>query len=94
MQGIEAGQDQFRQGHYSEAASYFALMAEVAPDKSGPLVLLAEAKVRAGNKKEALKALEQAVQRGLKNAKTLTDDPELQPLTSDPAFQRLVHGLT
>ena len=94
MQGIEAGQDQFRQGHYSEAASYFALMAEVAPDKPGPLVLLAEAKVRAGNKKEALKALEQAVQRGLKNAKTLTDDPELQPLASDPAFQRLVQGLT
>jgi dienelactone hydrolase len=93
IEGIEAGQDQFRRGRYTEAASYFALMAEVAPDKPGPLVLLAEAKVRTGNRKEALKALEQAVERGLKNAKTLTDDPELQPLASDPAFQRIVQGL-
>jgi dienelactone hydrolase len=93
IQGIEAGQNQFRQGHYSEAASYFALMAEVAPDKPGPLVLLAEIQVRVGNRKEAVKALEQAVQRGLKKAKTLTDDPELQPLASDPTFQRLVQGL-
>lgn len=94
IQGLEAGQDQFRQGHYTEAATYFALMAEVAPDKPAPLILLAEAKVHSGDKKEALKALEQAVQRGLKNAKALTDDPELQPLASDPEFQRLVQGLS
>ena len=94
MEGIEAGQGQFHQGHYTEAASYFSLMAEVAPDKPDPLILLAEAKVRAGDRKDALKALEQAVQRGLQNAKTLTDDPELQPLASDPAFQKIVRGLT
>jgi len=94
IEGIEAGQDQFRQGHYAQAAAYFTLMAQVAPDKPGPLVLLAEAEVRGGNKKEALKALEQAVHRGLKTVTTLTDDPELQPLASDPAFQRIVQELS
>jgi hypothetical protein len=91
---IEAGQDLFRQGHYIQAATYFSLMAEVAPDKPGLLVMLAEAKVRAGDKKDAVKTLELAVHRGLKDTKALTDDPELQPLASDPAFQRIVQGQT
>jgi dienelactone hydrolase len=93
IEGIEAGQEQFSQRHYTEAATYFALMAEVAPDKAGPLILLAEAKLHEGNKKDALKALEQAVQRGLTNPKTLTDDPELQPLASDPAFLKIVQEI-
>jgi hypothetical protein len=94
IQGIEAGQEQFRQGRYTQAAAYYSLMAEAAPDKPGPLLLLAEAEVRAGNKKEAIKAIEQSVQRGLKTAKTLTDDPDLQPLASDPTFQQIVHSLS
>jgi dienelactone hydrolase len=92
MEGIEAGQDQFRQRRFKEAISYFALMAEVAPDQPGPLVLLAEANVRLGNKKEALKNLKEAVKRGLKYTKTLTEDPELRPLASDPTFQQIVQG--
>jgi hypothetical protein len=94
IQGIEAGQEQFRQGRYTQAAAYYSLMAEAAPDKPGPPLLLAEAEVRAGNKKEALKAIEQSVQRGLKTAKTLTDDPDLQPLATDPTFQEIVHSLS
>jgi predicted Zn-dependent protease len=92
MEGIEAGENQFRLGHYTEAVSYFTLMAEVAPDQPGPLVLLAEANVRLGNKKDALRELKEAVQRGLKHTQTLTEDPELQPLASDPTFQRIVQG--
>jgi dienelactone hydrolase len=94
IQGMEAGQDAFRENRLSQATAYFELMAEVAPDQPWPLLALAEARVRAGNKKAALKALDQAVQRGLKNAQTLTQDPELQPLASDPAFQRMVKGLS
>jgi len=93
IQGIEAGQEQFRGGRYTQAAVYFNLMAEAAPDQAWPLVLLAEARVRSGNKKGAVKALEQAVQRGVKRPETLTEDPEFQPLASDPAFQRIVQGL-
>jgi hypothetical protein len=94
IEGLEAGQDAFRENRLSQAAAYFSLMAEASPDQAWPLLLLAEASVRAGNKKTALKAIEQAVQRGLKHAETLTQDPELQPLAKDPAFQRIVQGLS
>jgi tetratricopeptide (TPR) repeat protein len=94
IQGMEAGQDALREGRFPQATAYFELMAEAAPDQAWPVLALAEAQVRAGNKKAALKALEQAVQRGVKHAATLTQDPELQPLASDPAFQRIVQGLS
>jgi dienelactone hydrolase len=92
IQGMEAGQDEFRNNRLSAAAAYFELMAEAAPDQVWPLVALAEARVRAGNKKAALKALEEASQRGLKHPEALAQDLELQPLASEPAFQRIVQG--
>jgi dienelactone hydrolase len=87
--GIEAGQEDFRKGLFVQAALYFDLMAEANPDQAWPLVLLAEAQARAGNKKSALKALEEAQHRGLKNPQALAQDPELQTLISDPTFQRI-----
>lgn len=93
VQGIEAGQEEFRNNRLVTAAAYFELMADVAPDQSWPELLLAESRARAGNKKAALKALEEAVKRGLKSPQTLTQDPELQSLSSEPAFQRIVQGL-
>jgi dienelactone hydrolase len=93
LQGIETGQSEFRNNQASQAAVYFELMAEVAPDQAGPLVLLAETQVRVGNRKAALKALEEAVRRGLKHADTLTHDAELAPLASDPEFQKIVQSL-
>jgi len=65
-------------------------MADVAPDQSWPLLLLAETKVREGDKKAALKALDAAVKRGVKSPLSLTGDPELAPLQADPEFQRIV----
>jgi hypothetical protein len=92
VQGMEAGQDEFRNNRLSSAAIYFELMAEGAPDQTWPLVTLAETRVRAGNKKAALNALEEASRRGMKHPEALAQDPELQPLTSDPAFQKIVQG--
>jgi len=92
IQGIEAGQEEFRNQRFSQAALYFELMADASPDQAWPLVLLAEAHARAGNKKPALKALEDAAKRGLKNPQALAQDPELQSLTSEPAFQKIVQG--
>jgi hypothetical protein len=93
VQGMEAGTDALREGRVALATAYFELMTEAAPDQAWPPLALAEAQVRSGNKKAALKALELAIQRGLKHAQTLIQDPELQPLASDPAFQRMVQGL-
>jgi dienelactone hydrolase len=94
IQGIEIGQDEFRNNHIPQAATYFELMANTSPDQAWPLILLAETRVRTGNKKGAMKAIEEATHRGLKRSQTLTEDPELQPLASDPAFQRIVQTLT
>jgi dienelactone hydrolase len=92
IQGMEAGQDEFRNNRLSSAAAYFELMAEGAPDQTWPLVTLAETRVRAGNKKAALKALEEASRRGMKHPEALAQDPELQALASDPVFQKIVQG--
>ena len=93
IEGMERGQQQFRNKEFLGAAVYFDVMAAAAPDQIWPLLLLAETRVRQGDTKAALKAIEEAVKRGLKNARILTQDPELKPLASDPAFQRIVQGL-
>jgi tetratricopeptide (TPR) repeat protein len=93
IQGIEAGQAEFRNKRFRQAADYFELMAQAAPDQPWPALLLAETRVRQGNKKAALKALEEAVKRGLKRAETLTQDPELAPLAEEPEFRKIVEGL-
>lgn len=93
INGIETGQEQFRANNFPQAAEYFEVMAEAAPDQSWPLLLLAETRVREGNKKAAMAALQDAVKRGIKSPDTLTRDPELAPLSQEPAFQRLVQSL-
>ncbi|HLW55147.1 MAG TPA: hypothetical protein VKW06_20120 [Candidatus Angelobacter sp.] len=94
VQALEAGQNAFHDNNLPTAQAYFQLMSEASPGEAWPLVLLAEVQVRSGNKKAALKDIEQAVHRGLKHAQSLTQDPELQPLASDPAFQRIVQNLS
>jgi len=94
IQGIEDGQQEFRNSEFPHAADYFELMADVAPDQSWPLLLLAETRVRMGNKKAALKALDEAAKRGIKSPDSLTKDPELAPLASEPAFQKIVESVS
>ncbi len=93
VEGIEDGQREFRSNEFPHAADYFEVMAEVAPDQSWPLLLLAEARVRMGNNKAALKALEEAARRGIKSPDSLTKDPELAPLSQDPAFQKILQSV-
>lgn len=93
IQALEAGQQAMRDKKLALARAYFELLADISPDQPLPMVFVAEARVREGNKKAALKAIEQAVHRGLKHAEILTQDPELQPLASDPEFQRIVQSL-
>lgn len=93
VQGMEDGQEEFRRNDLVQAAAYFDLMSDAAPDQSWPMLLLAETRVRAGNRKAALKALQEAVKRGVKSPEMLTQDPELAPLSKDPAFQELVRAV-
>jgi dienelactone hydrolase len=94
IQGIEDGQQEFRNREFPHAADYFELMADAVPDQSWPLLLLAETRMRMGNRKAALKALEEAAKRGIKSPDSLTKDPELAPLASEPAFQKIVQSMS
>jgi dienelactone hydrolase len=94
IQGIEDGQQEFRNREFPHAADYFELMADAVPDQSWPLLLLAETRMRMGNRKAALKALQEAAKRGIKSPDSLTKDPELAPLASEPAFQKIVQSIS
>jgi len=94
IQGMEDGQQEFRNSEFPHAADYFELMADVVPDQSWALLLLAETRMRMGTKKSALKALEEAAKRGIKSPDSLTKDPELAPLSSEPAFQKIVQSIS
>jgi len=93
IQGIEQGQEELRQQHFSQAEVYFELMGEAVPDRPWPFLMLAEVRVRAGNNQGAIRALELAVQHGLKDPGSISQNPELQPLSSDPAFRRIVETM-
>jgi predicted Zn-dependent protease len=92
-QGIEAGQEQLQQRHFEVAASYFQLMGEVSPHEPWPALLLAETRAAAGNKKEAIKSLREAIKRGLKNPEAIEKDSYLQGMGSDAEFQKIVAEL-
>jgi len=57
------------------------------------VLLLADTHAAAGNRKLAIKDLQEAVRRGLKDWAVIESDPQLQGLKSDPDFQKLVVGM-
>ena len=93
-QGIEAGQAELLAKHSARAENYFQLMADVTPDAWWPLLLLAETRSAMGNHKQAIKDLREGIQRGLKNAEVIEKDESLQPLRSEPEFQKMLSELT
>jgi dienelactone hydrolase len=93
-QGIEAGQAELLAKHSARAENYFQLMADVAPDAWWPLLLLAETRSAMGNHKQAIKDLREGIRRGLKNAEVIEKDESLQPLRSEPEFQKMLSELT
>jgi dienelactone hydrolase len=91
--GIELGEEALDHGRLPQAEAYFELMGKAIPDRPYPLVHLARIRIKAGDKKGAIRALEEAVQQGLKNPAVLSEDPELQPLAFDPAFRKLIDSM-
>jgi dienelactone hydrolase len=93
-QGIEAGQAELLAKHPARAEDYFQLMADVAPDAWWPLLLLADTRTAMGNHKQAIKDLREGIRRGLKHAEVVEKDESLQPLRSEPEFQKMLSELT
>jgi dienelactone hydrolase len=89
---MEDGQQQLAARHFEKAESYFELMRQVSDDP-WPVLLLADTHAAAGNRKLAIKDLQEAVRRGLKDRAVIESDPQLQSLKGEPEFQKLLAGL-
>lgn len=89
---MEDGQQQLAARRFEKAESYFELMRQVSDDP-WPVLLLADTHAAAGNRKLAIKDLQEAVRRGLKDRAVIESDPQLQSLKGEPEFQKLLAGL-
>jgi len=90
--GIEAGQEELESRHFEKADACFDLISRFR-DEPWPLLLLAETHAMAGDKKQALRDLQQAVRRGLTDAEAIDSDSRLETLKADADFQKLVREL-
>ncbi|HYM78678.1 MAG TPA: hypothetical protein VE377_22095 [Candidatus Dormibacteraeota bacterium] len=92
VEGIETGQQELQARHFEKAEYCFLLLKQVSDDP-WPVLLLAETHAAAGNKKQAIKDLQEAIKRGLKDPEAIESDGQLQGLKTEPEFQRLLAGM-
>jgi hypothetical protein len=90
--GVESGQQELESRHFATAEACFDLMSKVRNDP-WPVLLLAETHASAGNRKRAMRDLQEAVRRGLTDASVIESNDRLQVLKADPEFQKLVQGI-
>jgi hypothetical protein len=89
---MEAGQQQLTARHFEKAEAYFDLMRQVTDDP-WPVLLLADLHATSGNRRLAIKDLQEAVRRGIKDRTVFENDPQLQSLKGEPDFQKILGGL-
>ena len=71
---MEDGQQQLAARHFAKAEAYFDLMRQVTDDP-WPVLLLADTHAAAGNRRLAIRDLQEAVRRGVKDRTTIESDP-------------------
>jgi len=89
---MEDGQKELAVRHFEKAETYFDLMRQVTDDP-WPVLFLADTHAAAGNRRLAIKDLQEAVRRGVKDRTVLENDSQLQSLKAEPDFQRLLREL-
>lgn len=79
-----------RRGDLPPAILVLRLAVALAPDRPTAWYNLSAAQARAGDRVQAIDSLGRAVACGFEDAEWMREDPDLAPLHSDPAFQRLI----
>lgn len=92
VSSIENGQQELQARHFDKAEACFLLMSQVRNDP-WPLLLLADTHAAAGNRRQAIKDLQEAIRRGLNDVSVVESDPGLQSLRGDPEFQKLLEKM-
>jgi tetratricopeptide (TPR) repeat protein len=89
-QGRELLQTQNRPG---AAAIQFELATEINSDRPGAFFYLAWANALNGEKKKALQALQQAIEKGFSDVAAITDNKAFDSLRKEPQYQQLIQSL-
>ena len=92
VRAMEEGEKALETHHLEKAEAYFDLMRQ-ASDDPWPALALADTHATSGNRKLALKDIQEAVRRGLKDRTIIESDPRLQILRDDPDFRSLLASL-
>lgn len=90
---FEGAQALMFEKNYSAAALNLEIAALVRPESAGILFSLARAHALNGNKKKALEALKNAVEKGLSDAAAIEQNEAFVGLREDPEFKRIVGEL-
>jgi dienelactone hydrolase len=88
--GVDAD---FESGAFRRAATRLRVMTEVRPENARVEVRLARAYARAGDRKDAIAALQRAVAKGFTDAAALEQDADLEPIRREAAFTELLARL-
>lgn len=92
VRAMEDGQRELEQHHFEKAEIYFDLM-RLTSDDAWPVLALADTHAASGNRKLAIRDLQEAIRRGLKDRAVFESDPKLQILKDDPEFKKLLASL-
>jgi len=91
---MEQGRDLMQsQKRYDEAIKKYLLATEIAPDRPGGFVSLEAAYVLNGEKKPSLQTLKLAVEKGLTDLASITNNEAFDSIRSEPQFQQLIQNL-
>jgi choline-sulfatase len=90
---VQAGNSVRRLGRLDEAAGYYERAAQLRPDAWVPIYNLACLRALQGQPEQALRLLEQALERGCRSRRLLELDPDLESLRQRPGFAELLARL-
>ena len=92
VRAMEDGQRELESHHFEKAETYFDMMSQTSDD-AWPALGLADTHAASGNRKLAIKDLQEAVRRGLKDRTVFESDSRLQILKDEPEFKKLMASL-
>jgi dienelactone hydrolase len=84
---------ELERGDFAQAETRLRVMAEMRPENAGVPFYIACARARRGDRKAAVEALQQAVDKGFSSADEIEREPSFEGLRDDPAFRLILERL-
>jgi predicted esterase len=91
---FERGSDSLQnKKRYNDAVWFFTVATQIDPDRAGGFYYLAWAYSAKGDKKQSLKALQAAVDKGFSDAAALAANKAFDSLRDDPQYQKIISAI-